>query len=183
MTTWVELSSGKDEHGGRGWEFGTCLWSPTKTRLGQTRNYGIMLQPAVGEYVINCEAGIIKGTSVVSVACRVVKDSPPAAGPWRYSREFYRVELTAYEAFKTSLPLRLVVSRCFDTIRDDIDKHRPTYYPFSLYPKSDHYPNGRIHVSQGRFLAKSTSTLSRCISSCLDPEDRTRDQVKKALTS
>jgi hypothetical protein len=140
-----------------------------------------MVQPAVGEYVINCEAGIIKGTSVVSAACRVVKDSPPAAGPWRYSREFYRVELAAYEALKTTLPLRLVVSRCFDTIRDDIETHRPTYYPFSLYPRSVHYPNGRIHVSQGRFLAKSTPTLSACVFDLLDDEDKQSPQVRAVL--
>ena len=31
---WIEISSESHKHGGTGWEFGTCLWSPTRNRGG-----------------------------------------------------------------------------------------------------------------------------------------------------
>src|SRR3712207_7557670 len=38
---WVEITPDDHGHGGPGWEFGTCLWSPSRNRTGDDR-YRIM---------------------------------------------------------------------------------------------------------------------------------------------
>ena len=52
MTTFVEITKSDHQHGGAGWEFGTCLWSPTKTASGGDR-YSIMREPRPGDDVIH----------------------------------------------------------------------------------------------------------------------------------
>jgi len=32
---WLEITKTSHHHGGKGWEFGTCLWSPSKTTDGK----------------------------------------------------------------------------------------------------------------------------------------------------
>ena len=49
---WVEITKSEHKHGGDGWEFGTCLWSPSKNRAGNDR-YGIMREPKQGETVLH----------------------------------------------------------------------------------------------------------------------------------
>jgi hypothetical protein len=34
-TVWVEKTKSSHGHGGSGWEFGTCLWSPTTDKSGK----------------------------------------------------------------------------------------------------------------------------------------------------
>lgn len=52
MTTFIEITKSDHQHGGMGWEFGTCLWSPTQNRAGSDR-YSIMRVPEAGDRVIH----------------------------------------------------------------------------------------------------------------------------------
>lgn len=40
---WVEITRDEHGHGGEGWGFGTCLWSPERDNAGHDR-YAIMRQ-------------------------------------------------------------------------------------------------------------------------------------------
>jgi hypothetical protein len=50
----VYLESTKQEHGhgGEGWEFGSCLWSPAR-RADGGKYYEIMRSPAVGDVIFH----------------------------------------------------------------------------------------------------------------------------------
>jgi hypothetical protein len=172
MQVWIEAASGRDHHGGVGWELGRCIWSPTHDRLGRTQKYGIMNAPSVGDPVINCSAGLIVGISRVCRAAESTASGPPNPGAWGYARSFFRLNLDDYVSCETSVPLHDVVKRFFNRIRADIESNRPKYYLFSLYPPSEYHPAGKLVLSQGRFLARSTPTLNACIVESLATKDR-----------
>jgi hypothetical protein len=65
---WLEMTQSSHEHGGPGWEFGTCLWSPTKNRAGQDW-YRPMREPQAGDRVVHCLDSQLVGESVVARPC------------------------------------------------------------------------------------------------------------------
>jgi hypothetical protein len=72
---WVEDSKHLD-HGGPGWEFGSCLWSPSADEAGHDR-YGVMREPQKGDLVIHIREGDLAGRSYVAAPYREITDSPP----------------------------------------------------------------------------------------------------------
>ncbi len=52
MDAYVEITKGKHDHGGQGWEFGTCLWSRSRNRAGVDR-YSLMRESQKGGRVIH----------------------------------------------------------------------------------------------------------------------------------
>lgn len=180
---WIEAASGRDEHGGPGWELGRCIWSPTHDRLGRTQKYGIMTAPRIGDVVVNCSAGELIGVSRVCRSADTTASGPPMPGPWGYARSFFRLNLDDYLQFKGRVSLNEVTARFFDEIRKDIEGNRPKYYLFSLYPPSERYPSGKLVLAQGRFLARSTPILNECIAKCLSKEDRAVFSLRTAAAS
>jgi hypothetical protein len=172
MQVWIEAASGRDGHGGVGWELGRCIWSPAHDRLGRTQKYGIMTAPSVGDPVINCSVGLIIGISRVCRLAESTTSGPPNPGVWGYARSFFRLNLDEYVACETTVPLNDVAKRFFSRIREDIESNRPKYYLFSLYPPSERNPIGKLVLAQGRFLARSTATLDACIMESLATKDR-----------
>jgi len=52
-------------HGGPGWEFGSCLWSPSANELGND-HYALMREPKIDDVVIHINDGVLVGWSYVS---------------------------------------------------------------------------------------------------------------------
>ncbi|MGZ3770498.1 MAG: hypothetical protein ACXVCP_09555 [Bdellovibrio sp.] len=50
MKSWVEITN--PIHGGPGWEFGTCLWSPVFNK-GHQKAWEIMQEPKIGDRVFH----------------------------------------------------------------------------------------------------------------------------------
>ena len=173
MDIWLQVASRKSSTDNQGWGLGECIWSPSEDRRGSIRQYKIMFSVVPGDVVINCANGQIVGFSRASAACRTVQNRPPDPGPWAYSRSFFRVELTGFYEFSKPVSLKDVADRFKDEISADIEANRPRYYLFSWYPKSEFYPDGKLALAQGRFLARSTPVLIEAIRSCLLPADRT----------
>ena len=48
---YVEITKSEHGHGGPGWEFGGCLWSPARNRAGSDR-YALMREAVVGDRVL-----------------------------------------------------------------------------------------------------------------------------------
>mgnify|MGYP001810319369 CR=1 FL=1 len=101
---------------GPGWEFGTCLWSPSRNRSGVDR-YGIMREPKAGDAVIHClhstwPDGITEsrfcGISEVAGEVQEVAEEPPSPGQWGGASSYYRIPLQRYAAWPESLPLRVL---------------------------------------------------------------------------
>ncbi len=172
MQVWIEAASGRDDHGGDGWELGRCIWSPAHDRLGRTQKYGIMTSPQVGDPIINCSAGVVLGVSRVCKQAETTSSGPPKPGPWGYARSFYRLNLDQYTEFEGRVTLNAIAKQFFQRLREDIEVNKPKYFLFSLYPPSDRHPMGKLVLAQGRFLARSTPTLDAVLSESLSKKDR-----------
>ena len=88
MATYVEITKSDHGHGGAGWEFGTCLWSPSRNRAGGDR-YSIMREPQQNDRVIHIyrqewpdgkRDTRIAGESKISNPCHEIIEEPPSPG-------------------------------------------------------------------------------------------------------
>src|SRR6202050_591906 len=125
---WVEISALDHGHGGRGWELGTCLWSPTTDRLGHDR-YRLMRAPLKGDVVYHLirrdEQRALVGRSRVFSSASVVSQLPPEPGAWAHFQSFFRIPLEHFEQFETPIPLSQIEILHLDAIRNDIVPLRP----------------------------------------------------------
>jgi len=159
MTVWIENTTGNYDHGGPGWEFGVCVWSPALDRRGLEGRYKIMREVRAREKILNCYDGSIRGTAEIGTECYTTQNRPPEPGPWAYARSFHRFNLANFRRLPQPVPLKRLIENFANEIRRDIEENRPTYYLFSWYPPSPFKPNGKIVLSQGRFLARGTPAL------------------------
>lgn len=164
-TVWIENTTSKYDHGGCGWEFGVCIWSPARDRRGAVGKYRIMQQVQIGDRVINCCDGKIRGTSRVATICDSTSDRPPNPGPWSYANSFFRFNLTDFNELADPIELREIIAKHKAEIEVDIENNRPKYFLFSLYPRSEFYPEGKVVLGQGRFLATTTPCLQAILRS------------------
>ena len=49
---WLKTTKDKHQHGAKVWEFGTCLWSPTRNEVN-ARYYEGMKKPRGGDLVLH----------------------------------------------------------------------------------------------------------------------------------
>lgn len=158
---WVEITGADEDHGGTGWEFGTCLWSPT-TEEGGGKRYETMWRPQPGDLVLhfykypwNNSATYTQlcGYSVVSEPCRIVHTPPPVPEKW-LAPAYYRIGLESYAA----LPKRLnpqslnVQPEYLARIRAELIPNRPPRYPFATY-------GPLVRLTQGQYLTQCTPVL------------------------
>lgn len=117
--TWIEITNLEHGHGGAGWEYGTCLWSPVRNSTGND-SYRIMREPRVGDRVLpflktqwpdQREDTRIAGASRVAAPCREVTNQPPQAGGWGERGAYHRIDLADYTPFQAPLPVAELVSR------------------------------------------------------------------------
>ena len=156
----VEITKSEHQHGGPGWQFGTCLWSPTRNRTGQDR-YALMRDPQPNDLVLHFyetqwpgaeTESRLCGRSFVAASAAVIEQEPPAAGPWSGLNSYYRIELRDYQEFDTGLPLASLIESYEDEIRAEILEAGPRYFPFNAYRST-------IRTVQGIYLARCTERL------------------------
>jgi hypothetical protein len=77
---WIEnTKTAEHGHGGVGWKFGTCLWSPTTNEAG-VDYYALMREPEIDDVVIHINDGILAGWSYVAAPYRELNEAPPEPG-------------------------------------------------------------------------------------------------------
>jgi hypothetical protein len=168
---WVEITKNFHQHGGKGWEFGTCLWSPSRNRAGHDR-YSLMREPTKNDLVLHFYHNTypddvtetrISGKSIVKAPCKEIIEEPPNAGDWAGMSPYYRIELENYVSFKNPLPLNTLIDLYKDEIRREIIQSHPKFYPFNTHDES-------IRTVQGIYLAQCTSFLFLLIQNTLGLE-------------
>jgi len=152
---WIEKTKEDHEHGGEGWEYGTCLWSPNTSKIG-TKIYELMKQPKVEDRVLHFYRVKGKfyfhGTSVVLQECKTTKERPPFPGDWDWANEFYRIELTSFKKNKNLIGITELAKKHALEIKEEIDNFSPKYYPFNNDPRG-------VRLAEGNYLSSCTETL------------------------
>ncbi|MCC0567529.1 hypothetical protein M4D57_14425 [Brevibacillus borstelensis] len=156
----IEITKSTHGHGGHGWEFGTCLWSPTIDRGGRKR-YDLMKIPQRGDMIIHFYQHLwndnvfetrITGTSIVKNRFVETNDQPPNLDIEERFEKYFRIDLHNYEEITNPLSIASLVNSYGAEIRNEIISRRPKYYPFNTYGNS-------IRTVQGLYLAQCTSNL------------------------
>ena len=156
----VEITKSEHLHGGSGWEFGTCLWSPTTNRIGADR-YSIMRRPVKGDLVLHfydhkwgekSSETRLCGYSIVAKEYAIVFEEPPSPGNWAGRESYYRVNLRDYTDFIAPVPISTLIEEYGDEIRRDIMENEPEFYPFTTN-------RNPVSTVQGIYLTQATAIL------------------------
>jgi len=154
-SVWIETTEETHHHGGLGWEFGKCLWSPSGDVSGG-KIYELMLQPKIGDPVIHLylknNIRYLYGHSIIAETCKTVKEEPPEAGKWSAREDYYKINLKEYSNFIKPLDLRIITKKYENEIRAEIKDDNPANYAFNTYLEE-------VRLGQGRYLTKCTEKL------------------------
>jgi 5-methylcytosine-specific restriction protein B len=163
---WLELTKSSHKHGGAGWEFGTCLWSPSQASDGKDW-YRLMRDAKPGDIVIHINDSVIEGHSIVAQSYVETESEPPEAGPWAGMAPYYRVDVKGLEQFPQPMDLGEFIRENKDQITDELKDGRPLRYPFQLEA------SGLIKTVQGGYLSKCTPRLYQAIRKSVGGESET----------
>jgi putative restriction endonuclease len=99
---YLEMSRDK-EHGGRGWGFTECLWSPTRKSNGtHWRFWDLLLQVRKGDIILHLRGktgdAAFVGYSTALSNGYITKNRPTIEKEWK-GFEYYRVDLADYQKF------------------------------------------------------------------------------------
>ena len=152
---WIE-DARTSGHGGLGWEFGSCLWSPSAYE-GGSDSYALMRDPKIDDLVIHINTGNLVGWSYVSSPYRELTEAPPSPGPWAGRPSYYRIDLKGYKDFPQQISIRDFIKKHHAAIEEELQNDGPKRYPFILYGGKD------IRYAQGSYLTRCTTKLYELI--------------------
>jgi len=160
---WIEITHSSHKHGGSGWEFSTCLWSPSRDKLNRDW-YKAMREVQEGDLVIHSNDSVMVGFSFVKNSYHEVNEEPPSPGSWANMVLYYRIELEGYSQFTIQLSLAELARKYRDRISKDIEKGRVDRYPFYQTKHGD------IMTVQSAYLTRCTPTLYQIIREAIGEE-------------
>ncbi|GEM_PF-2747752 len=176
----IEITKSEHDHGGQGWNFGTCLWSPSKNRNGND-SYKLMRKPKKGDLVLHFyknnwpdgkSESRLYGSSVVARPFTEVKEEPPTPGDWGGRESYYRIELMNFEQFRSPISLKKIIEYYGSDIRKEIIEYKPKFYPFTTHGDA-------IRTTQGMYLAQCTSNLYLILKDALEIENEAKLENQK----
>ena len=155
---WMEdTNSEEHNHGGPGWEFGTCLWSPSAYAEGSD-SYALMREPVADDLVIHVNNKTLVGWSRVAAPYREDEQGPPSPGRWAGRPSYYRIDLKDYRGFTRPAAIRDFLAQYGDRIAQELRTDEPKRYPFILYGDQQD-----VRRAQGAYLTRCTPNLYQLI--------------------
>ncbi len=112
---WLEMSR-DEEHGGTGWGFTECLWSPThKDPKGKWSHWETVREVRRGNVVLHLRGKGRKahfvGFSTATSDGYETYARPPILKEWAYAKSFYRVDLSDFVRFEDPINLYAVFAQ------------------------------------------------------------------------
>jgi hypothetical protein len=157
----VEITRNAFKRGGPGWDFGTCLWIPTRNATGADR-YALIRQVSPGNLILHINAhdwdsnGVLEsrlcGSSIAMSTFKETSAEPPVAGSWSGRAPYYRVELAHYSSFAHPVRVATLRTEYGGEIQRDLVDSAAQCYPFNTYADG-------IRTVQGIYLARCTPRL------------------------
>jgi hypothetical protein len=161
---WIEdTKTAAHGHGGPGWEFGSCLWSPSSAE-GGTDRYSIMRELQADDLVIHFNDGDIVGWSRVAAPFQEIKEAPPNPAEWAGRPSYYRIALRDYRRFPKLTPVAEFLVHNHIALLEELRTEVPKRYPFILY-------NDTVRRAQGAYLTRCTTKLYDLIRNEVDLEE------------
>jgi hypothetical protein len=166
----IEVTKTSHQHGGAGWEFGTCLWSPERAD-GGADIYSLMREVAADDLVFHIledrrndgpREHRLCGHSFAAGPYERRLDEPPSSGEWGGRNAYYRVPLRDYEAFDPAVSVITLLELFAPEIQAD-KADNPRYYPFNPY-------GAGWRLRQGGYLNACTPSLFDVFRRALDLE-------------
>lgn len=122
---YIEITN--PEHGGLGWELGTCLWSPVFDR-GGARAWKLMEVIEPGDLIIHL-VDINRlyhwyGISLAASSLIVTNNRPPRPGKWGYADQYQRVNLEFFQSLAIPYPINIFFEKYNQQLRDVLDIYR-----------------------------------------------------------
>ena len=174
MRKFIETTSDNNNHGGAGWEYGTCLWSPIEDK-GGAKIYELMHVPNKDDLIIHFydEKGTryIHGQSYVEKTCYITTTKPPNPSRYSFSEKFYRIDLKEFRKFNNPIPLKDFTDAFELEIRHEYEENPPDY-PFQISRPKDPNRNSFIGLKNGKYLTESTSQLFNLIQEIEDIQEK-----------
>lgn len=163
---WLEMSRDR-VHGGPGWAFTECLWSPThKNPSGRWAFWELLSRVCKGDTVFHLKGkspgAAFVGYSIADSDGYQTRDRPPEPGQWAYATSFYRVPLTGFVPFLDPIPLEQVFAECDSQLREYFAENKS---------RSGHLQEhiffvvqvGRLQCLNGAYLSEFGEELSNII--------------------
>ena len=154
-------------HGGEGWAYTECLWSPTLNRAGSRQGWWELHRNVREDDQILHLRG--KGRHAVFSALsrclskvQIRKDKPPRPGEWAYANEYFRVDLVDTVLLEEPIGL----NELFRTKRDqfieyfETNSKRSPGRRLSLFYV---YQGGRLQCQNGAYLSQIDRELCALI--------------------
>ena len=163
MRKFIETTSDDHEHGGLGWEYGKCLWSPI-VDAGGAKRYESMNEPKEGDLVIHFyregNKRYIHGQSFISKGCYITKDRPPHPADWGYASEFYRIDLKDFRKFDNPVLLKEFTEMFDSEIRHEYED-KLSFYPFQVtrYKNPKFKNDSSVGLKNGKYLTECSNQL------------------------
>lgn len=110
-------------HGGRGWAFTDCVWSPTRKRDGREWPFWKkILDIEEGDIVLHLRGvppnAAFVGYSVASGDGYKSDQRPPDPGEWNFAESFFRADLSGFSPFAAPVLLKDVFESHRETLED-----------------------------------------------------------------
>jgi hypothetical protein len=159
-SVFIETTELTHEHGGSGWEFGTCLWSPTVNAAGH-KTYKLMREPMEGDLVIHIlkdyddgksKRSHFTGFSYVSSPAEIGTAEPPSPGTWADRGTYYRIGIRTYTPLDPPVRVDRFLEDFETELRTEIDASHdgaPHYLPFTIN-------RNMLRLNQGMYLTRCT---------------------------
>ena len=166
MAEWIEITN--PIHGGPGWEFGTCLWSPIKDR-GGSEAWKIMKKVHSSDTIYhllkmhpknNKEEYYFVGVSIVLNPAQVFNDPPPKPDRWGGMAPYYRIDLTGYRPLHHPVKVNKIFQVEKVNLISEL-KSRPAENFYELKK------TGNLQVSL-RYIASSGSIVTKILTGIME---------------
>jgi hypothetical protein len=163
---WIEKTKSSHHHGGPGWEFGTCLWSPTRSKTGQ-QIYKNMQRAGSEDLVLHFykdtpfgrdEDYYFCGVSKVIGPAKILDTEPPQPGDWAGRSQYFRIDVEGFVPFTDPISISQFIEMKGAALFNGPPGDEPSFV----------LNDGRVRLAQGKYLASCPKHLYELLSSTVE---------------
>ena len=154
---WLEMSR-DEEHGGTGWRFTECLWSPShKNPRGHWSFWQLLLSVRKGDIVVHLRGkthhAAFIGYSIADADGYETTDRPTEPKDWGYANSYYRVPLTGFVPFVNPISLDAILAQENDRLKAffQVNKSRPKAQREHIFYV---FQSNRLQCLNGAYLSE-----------------------------